>query len=109
MPEENGNPWNGEGLPPVGTTCEALSARTSTFRQCAVLAHRGGMAVVSFLDQEELQWATEFRSPKQIAADERRAEIKHIQAASVVNCGPYITENAAAAIYDAGYRKEVSP
>ncbi|WP_421551795.1 hypothetical protein [Pseudomonas yamanorum] len=109
MPEENGKPWNGEGLPPVGTTSEAFSARTATFRQCTVLAHRNGMAVVSFLDQEELQWATEFRSPKQIAADERRAEIKHIQAASVVNCGPYITESAAAAIYDAGYRKEVSP
>lgn len=118
MPEKNGKPWNGEGLPPVGTTCEALSARTSTFRQCAVLAHRGGMAVVSFLDQEELQWATEFRSADKAAADARDSAINlmigHVKDHPGGRHGaPHLTqlkiqEEACRDLYDAGYRKEVT-
>lgn len=114
--------WNGEGLPPVGTDCETLwSSTTGEYVTVKVLAHDEDRAVVRFVtgsrkgeydsDTQHTRYGAALpifrpiRTPEQIAAEERRVEIKHIQAASVVNCGPYITESAAGAIYDAGYRK----
>lgn len=123
-------PWNGEGLPPVGVVCEfagfnpeeTLPTDPRVGDQVTVIAHfmSGSFEVAAFTfyappEFEYLQVAQgaygcfrPVRTPEQIAAEERRVEIKHIQAASVVNCGPYITESAAGAIYDAGYRKQVS-
>ncbi|HEX8590688.1 hypothetical protein [Pseudomonas sp.] len=53
--------WDGEGIPPVGTVCEALATRTQTYRKCEVVAVRDGMAIVVFCDHEELQWAKHFK------------------------------------------------
>jgi len=108
--------WTGEGLPPAGIDCEALSARTNTFRKCAVLAHRMGMAVVSFLDQEELQWIKEarpIRTPEQIAAEERAAAVSAMLADAGVTDSAWNDDPEtlvwAEALYDAGYRKQVAP
>ena len=37
--------WNGEGLPPVGTVCEYYADEDS-WRQCEIVAHKDGKAVV---------------------------------------------------------------
>ena len=75
-------PWSGQGLPPVGTVCEGGRARTGAFNECVVIAHRNGMAIAVFTDQEELQWVSEFRpirTHEQIAKDEREAAIKELK------------------------------
>lgn len=111
---ENAVPeWNGEGLPPVGTVCEVDGSSGPTgWAGCTIryvsddviVFKRAAYGFESFSTIGEYSFRP-IRTPEQIAAEVRRVEIKHIQAASVVNCGPYITESAAGAIYDAGYRK----
>jgi len=76
------------------------------------------MAVVSFLDQEELQWATEFRSADKAAADARDSAINlmigHVKDHPGGRHGALhltqlkIQEEACRDLYDAGYRKEVT-
>jgi hypothetical protein len=98
--------WNGTGLPPVGTVCEGGRARTGAFNECVVVAHRNGMAIAVFTDQEELQWVSEFRpirTPEQIAADERDAAIGEL--VRLYKYG-YRNQVGLAAIYDAGYRRK---
>lgn len=53
--------WDGEGIPPEGTICEALSCRTNTYRKCEVVAIRDGAAIVLFPDHDEIQWAKHFK------------------------------------------------
>lgn len=100
--------WNGQDVPPVGTICEALSARTDTYRECQVLAIRGGVAVVVFPDQEELQWATALRplrTPDQIEAEARQKAIEEMW--NVYWQPDMPTAKAALGLlYDAGYRKQ---
>lgn len=109
-------PWTGEGLPPVGTVCEWLMDQTWKRVEIRYVSKHTILAAILGGDDEDPEFALDpdgqefrpIRTAEQIAAEERRVEIKHIQAASVVNCGPYITESSAAAIYDAGYRKVAS-
>lgn len=111
MPEENEIPlWSGEGLPPVGTVCEAKSCRTKTFRKCVVLVHRNDMAVVSFLDQEELQWVDTFRTAEQAAIEERERHNAILEMTGHLSFSDKeaITRTCAS-LYDAGYRKQVAP
>lgn len=99
--------WSGQGRPPVGTVCEGGRARTGAFNECVVIAHRNGMAIAVFTDQEELQWVTEFRpirTPEQIAKDEREAAIKEMTAGYADNSEALA--GWAAYVYDTlGYRK----
>ena len=99
-------PWNGQGLPPVGTVCEGGRARTGAFNECVVIAHRNGMAIAVFTDQEELQWVSEFRpirTPEQIATDEREAAINEI----LSDFGRWsCTGDIALNLYLAGYHKK---
>ena len=104
--------WIGEGLPPVGTVCEAMSSRTKEYRECVVLAIRGGMAVVTFTDMEELQWAKDLRiirTQEQIAAEERKAGIDQVMADfqyTEGQCTHKLARSQAERIWDAGYRKQ---
>lgn len=99
--------WSCEGLPPVGFEGFAKSNRTRTFRACIVLAIRQGMAVVSFTDQEELQWASEFKTQSQVEAERDRSLMCDriygiITGHGVERKGN--TSDMAEALYDAGLR-----
>ena len=108
--------WSGEGLPPAGTACEAISARTKEYRECEVIAIRNGMAIVVFPDQEELQWATEFRpirTAEQLAAEEREKDAQALF--EIIHPGgawEHVKDCARSryrAAIDAGFRKQVAP
>ncbi len=100
--------WTGEGLPPVG-----LQVENNFHGPVMVLAHgvfRGQEVVICQGDDTIVTCTPDtlspFRTAEQIAAEQRRVEIKHIQAASCGDAMPAICESAAAALYDAGYRKQ---
>lgn len=95
-------PWAGEGLPPVGTRCEYFDG--GEWMSCEVVAHRNNAAVVlsdcyeaDFVPRRELR---PIRTPEQIAAEERYAEIQRICTDGESNGIPYFK-----ALDDAGYRK----
>lgn len=84
--------WDGAGLPPVGTVCEALwstGSGAATYATVKVLAHDEDRAVYRFLTLDRkgeygsdtlhsIQGFAAFRpirTAEQIAADERRAAI----------------------------------
>lgn len=99
--------WTGEGLPPVGFEGFAKSNRTQTFRACIVLAIRQGMAVVCFPDQEELQWASEFKTQSQVEAERARSLVCDRIYGVITGPGVERKGNArdmAEALYDAGLR-----
>lgn len=101
-------PWNGAGLPPVGTVCEGRGRLDGEWREVVVLAHRIGRAVVSFTDHERLQWCEAdelrpIRTPEQIAAEERKLAIDAMQ--RTVSGAPLSMRKICEALYDAGYRK----
>jgi len=109
VPEEINKPWSGEGLPPVGIECEARSCRTKTFRKCVVLAHRNDMAVVSFVDQEELQWADSFRTAEQAAHQDRERHSAILDMTSHLSFSDKeAIMRTCGYLYDAGYRKQVT-
>lgn len=99
-------PWTGEGLPPVGTVCEYQTWVNREWKRTKVLAHHLGFAVHSWaIDSEEVEVDAappqDFRlicSTEQIAVDEMREIIS-----SKVG-----DEDAAKALYLAGYRKVAS-
>lgn len=105
------SPWNGTGLPPVGTVCEV---NLYGWRRCEVFAHKvegdkDPDILFSYTrDDGEPAWNwvrypsrfRPIRTPEQIAADEREkavADMKLIWA----KAGSHRFH----AIYDAGYRK----
>ena len=107
VPIQSETEWTGEGLPPVGFEGFAKSNRTRTFRACIVLAIRQGMAVVSFTDQEELQWASEFKTQSQVEA-ERDRSLMCDRIYGIIT-GPGVerkgnTRDMSEALYDAGLR-----
>lgn len=78
--------WNGDGLPPVGTVCEAYVC--GTWRRVEVFAHKSEGETMDALfsytdDVDATRWgwlddATRFRpirTPEQIAAEERERYI----------------------------------
>ncbi|HEJ2104688.1 TPA: hypothetical protein SLV91_003647 [Pseudomonas aeruginosa] len=103
-------PWDGQGLPPVGTNCEYRSS--DGWLQCEVVAHRNNAAVVldhhyeaDFVPRQDLR---PIRTPEQIAAKERSKECDRIFAilSSVEREGN--RSDMAEALYDAGYRRQES-
>ena len=105
-----GGQWNGEGLPPVGVDCEYFDG--GEWMRCEVVAHRNNAAVVlsdcyepAFVSQQELR---PFRTPDQVAAEEREKAI-----AEMVSTSPMLDKGWArkvcTALFDAGYRKQVAP
>ena len=106
--------WDGVGLPPAGTTCERRfpDVRESSWNVCIILAH--GARKIFVRDNCGDEWAHHldevefrpFRTPEQIAAEEREKAIAEMVATAKMATG--FGQNVAdhAALYDAGYRKQ---
>lgn len=100
--------WSGEGMPPVGTLCEALRIHHGNdWTKVTILGV--GKSRIFWTDDRgeemsrlisEVQFRP-LRTPEQIAAEEREKAIDEI--ASLIGRGTFAED--AAAIYDAGYRK----
>ncbi|HCF4509468.1 TPA: hypothetical protein NIF35_003476 [Pseudomonas aeruginosa] len=103
--------WDGQGLPPVGITCE--SWRSGVRRIVKILGHGDEYIFVREDDGREILLSIgdgrEFRpirTPEQIAAEERSKECDRIFAilSSVEREGN--RSDMAEALYDAGYRRQ---
>lgn len=126
-------PWNGEGLPPVGTVCEfqfleesnQFKAELLHGHKVTVIAHYAGVTgrmVAAFtFDYEggnarDVESATEahfrpIRTPEQIAEDEKRAGIESIVEAfrhTVGPCTHLLPYSTAERLYEIGVRLQVS-
>lgn len=104
-------PWNGTGLPPVGTVCE-YKRNDVSYRQTwvkvtvkyislslVVLEHFAGKN--EFVEVKESCVFRPIRTPEQIAADERHEAIKEMRDLSMGRMDIV----GAGYLYDAGYRK----
>lgn len=102
--------WSGEGLPPVGTKCEAKTTRG--WSSGTIIAHglppKENLAVWQE-DGELIFWGVKeyfrpIRTPEQIATEQKKVAIEQtIKDLKAVNgCGFY---SIAEDLYDAGYRK----
>ncbi|BAK78949.1 hypothetical protein KPP10_gp122 [Pseudomonas phage KPP10] len=111
--------WDGQGLPPVGTVCEAIHEDINSGKpvKAEILKHHdNGLSVAFFwvdapVEAEgNLYWAQRFRplrTPEQIADEQRRKDI--IELANVIrDAGDGNDYVLAEALHDAGYRKKES-
>lgn len=113
-------PWNGEGLPPVGTVCEYRLLNTryvSKFVAVEVLAYGAEKCFLRHAASQneftELLCGLEFRpirTPEQIAADEREKAAEEMYAAAWPN-EPWSEtspnwQDAFRRLHDLGYRKQ---
>lgn len=106
--------WDGQGLPPVGDSCERrfIDVAGSSWFGCIVLAH--GSRKIFIRDDNGDEWAHSldevefrpYRTPEQIAAEEREKAVQ--QMAGDLGELPARTTVIPTlyAIYDAGYRKQ---
>jgi hypothetical protein len=102
--------WDGEGLPPVGTICEADV--DGVWHECTLLAHcvapKLGFAVGQTSVGLAIGEASDFRpirTPEQIATDDRQLAVLEIGDILISNRGDSTEYHQAGLIYDAGYRK----
>lgn len=102
-------PWNGTGLPPVGTVCECRVRAGEDWVGCEVVAHHGHYAI-AYVDENTVMLSSgirfrPIRTPEQIAADEREAAIEEMY--QIYKNSPGLaTQQGMAALYDHGYRKQ---
>lgn len=121
-------PWTGKGLPPVGTVCEFAGGTNcpedpfdkdlKEGDEVTIIAHfkdgESKLAAFTFnprnlsrgnacVEQGMHGCFRPIRTPEQIAADEREARLKEMIA--LVGGS---SRRSAEALYDAGYRKQVS-
>ncbi|EPM0008979.1 hypothetical protein N1H70_000052 [Pseudomonas aeruginosa] len=103
--------WDGQGLPPVGITCE--SWRSGVRRIVKILGHGDEYIFVREDDGREnllsIGDGREFRprrTPEQIAAEERRKSILHLANLLIDSRGQCNEYSQAEAIFDAGYRRQ---
>ncbi|HGM5802205.1 TPA: hypothetical protein ACKP5W_004906 [Pseudomonas aeruginosa] len=116
-------PWNGQGLPPVGTVCEWHESDGWAYTESKVVAYTddglfvcmqkpGRRPEVLRIDNCDFR---PIRTPEQIAAAERWAAIQQMlafadvkySAGELMSPKEYV-ETAVAALYDAGYRRQES-
>lgn len=113
-------PWNGEGLPPVGTVCEVQHPdRPDTWCKCTILVWGSECAVFSADANYPFAYDGNgypesfrpIRTPEQIAAEDRAQAIDEmLKALTLGTQGNMAGDREAAEIlYDAGYRKQVKP
>lgn len=114
--------WEGKGMPPVGSVCEMRIWPDGEWEKCTpayylqephdhseqvVVYQHSLMGDVHYIIDPPCAGSIEFRplrTPEQIAAEERAAGIESLRhLLSEVPCDDYY---AAAAVYDAGYRKQ---
>ncbi|MEE5149065.1 hypothetical protein V2J91_23505 [Pseudomonas alliivorans] len=111
-------PWNGEGLPPAGTVCEFSRKGCGNWGRVEILYVGKQRIFFRDRDGDELSRSrgdSEFRpirTAEQIAEDEREAGIREIATLMAVGGGfkepcAYDLRDAAA-VWDAGYRKQVA-
>lgn len=102
--------WAGEGLPPVGTVCEAMVS-PGEWAKVEVLAHgiedddevavlQAGPRIIT----KTFMGIRPIRTPEQIAAEDRLAS-----AYAMCGIAKSLTNVDAALLYDAGLRFEVKP
>ena len=108
--------WDGEGLPPVGTVCEYY-ADEDTWRQCEIIAHKDGKAVV-WVNHAHI-WSTSsgallrpLKTKEQLAAEEREKAVDEMVQFFMSYYGnPKGAEQyllICRSLYGAGYRKQES-
>lgn len=111
--------WNGEVIPPVGTVCEYALNESGWWFKCEIkyvlsgsneketcfiawCEHLGADQFLSFESQNYSLYLRPLKTPEQIAAEKRSAEIKEMfEIASGFAWNLDIVES----LYDAGYRK----
>lgn len=112
-------PWDGTGLPPVGTVCEIhghvhheLRKQPFEWVQCVVIAHTdfgGDPVAVAKTTDSSIGWGIgrafrPLRTPEQIAAEEREKAVdKMVEIASNAQCFG-VGRAVLGALYDAGLR-----
>ena len=108
--------WTGEGLPPVGTVCEAmLPSMNHQWAEAVVVWHHPeheGSAVAVHSGGRLTGWSSAFRpirTPEQIAAEEREKAVFEIAHILIDNRHDSAEYHQAGRIYDAGFRKQPSP
>ncbi|KTT01655.1 hypothetical protein [Pseudomonas parafulva] len=107
--------WDGEGLPPIGTACEAYDAERDLWWPGQVLMHGNSDHVFVSGTPEcwgTLLWASTFRpfrKPEQIKAEEREKAIVEMAETMHAATGFGVNRADCEALYDAGYRKQVAP
>lgn len=109
-------PWNGEGLPPVGTWCE-MRADDGAWHEAEVIVHGKDRGTTIAIGQSEeiLLWSRDgsdcrpIRTPDQIAAEEREKAKMLIGQILIDNRGNSNEYQVAGFIYDAISRKQVQP
>lgn len=127
MTEKPSSAWSGEGLPPVGTVCEAMHDDLNSGMPCKAeilkINKRCRSAAFFWIDAPDgmrnLFWAERFRpirTPEQIAEDERIAGlnemIRHMKDHPLGTHGAshlqelMIHEDVARDLWEAGYRKQ---
>ncbi len=101
-------PWDGQGLPPVGITCE--SWRSGVRRIVKILGHGDEYIFVREDDGREILLSIgdgrefrQIRTPEQIAAEEREKAIEEMCFAEET-----LTVKQAKVLYEAGYRRQES-
>lgn len=120
--------WNGEGLPPVGTVCEAAIPHTSgPDNERSFIWIEGRVIAYHEISGKTYAWFAEddgfyppnvldfrpIRTPEQIAAEEREKAIDEM-VGLMCQDGAFDHEDPEAAaamgkLYDAGYRKTEAP
>jgi hypothetical protein len=105
--DKNQSTWPGDGLPPVGTCIEWLSAQDEWLGG-RVVGHDGMVTVVSHNDGYTGCHAHEvrpIRTAEQIAADERNKAIRAIELHILKAQEQYLSvAQTAQRIYDAGFQ-----
>lgn len=103
--------WSGDGLPPVGTVCEASAYGVRNWFECKVVIHHPkepGVAGVHDLVGDALLWVDTLRpirTPEQIAAEERNKAIRAIELHILRAQERYLSVvQTAQRIYDAGFQ-----
>jgi len=115
--------WTGEGLPPVGTVCEYIGRKHGLTDGAHVEIihhfHAGSADVAVFIYSQGLGHGRHvaqavadcfrpIRTPEQIAEEEREQELNRMVATvSMLDKG--WARKVCAGLYDAGYRKQVTP
>lgn len=113
MPEENEvKPWSGEGRPPAGTVCEYTSNGGLNWRETSVLfideqvVLLTGYPLYKFADPDIA--FRPIRTPEQIAMEERDWACRQLLKDAYQDESAFALVQAGR-LYDAGWRKQVTP
>ncbi|MDH0749489.1 hypothetical protein N5D61_24500 [Pseudomonas sp. GD03842] len=108
-------PWNGEGLPPVGTVCELRAHKLTEWSAAKIEFAYRNVIVWDWIGEPSINGLCTayshnvelrpIRTAEQIAAEEREAAI----CAMMEVCSELPCRQSCEDLYEAGYRKQVRP